>query len=147
MDELDRALINALQEGIEVCSRPFQGLAEALGIGEREVVERLGALLERGVLSRFGPMLDIERAGGSYCLCAMAVPPGEVEEIAGRVNGFEAVAHNYLREHRLNLWFVLACETPAEVEDSAAAIERACGHPVLRLPKIEEFYVGLRLEA
>ena len=49
--------------------------------------------------------------------------------------------------HWLNMWFVLATETPAGIVEVAEEIERATGLEVLLFPKEEEFFVGLRVPA
>jgi hypothetical protein len=62
------------------------------------------------------------------------------------VNALPEVAHNYAREHPLNLWFVLATETPEATADAVAAIEARTGLPVLTFPKEREYFVGLDLK-
>lgn len=145
MDAIDRKLINHLQAGFPVCERPYAAVAEQLGIGESELLARLQRLLDDRVLSRFGPMYHAEKLGGGLSLVAMAVPAERFDEVAEQVNAFPQVAHNYAREHRLNLWFVLATESPEEIPAVLAAIEQRTGLPVYDMPKIEEFYVGLQL--
>lgn len=147
MEFLDREIINALQGGFPVSERPYAQAAAQLGIGEDELIERLKQLLANGVLSRFGPMYHAERLGGALTLAAMKVAPSDFERVTAIVNGFPEVAHNYAREHALNMWFVLATETPERIGEAISEIERATGHRVYNLPKLEEFYVGLRLEA
>ena len=147
MDELDRSIINALQGGFPVCERPFEQAARALGLTEDPLIERIERMLQQGVLSRFGPMYHAERLGGALTLCAMQVPQSDFERVTGLVNAFPEVAHNYAREHALNMWFVLATETPQRVAEIIAEIERLTGLPVYDMPKLEEFFVGLRLEA
>jgi DNA-binding Lrp family transcriptional regulator len=144
---MDRKIINILQGGFPVSERPYAEAAARLGIGEDELIERLERLLADGVLSRFGPMYHAERLGGALTLAAMKVAPSDFEHVGAIVNGFPEVAHNYAREHALNMWFVLATETPERVDEVIAEIERATGQRVYNLPKLEEFYVGLRFEA
>jgi hypothetical protein len=67
--------------------------------------------------------------------------------VAEIVNGFPEVAHNYAREHEFNMWFVLATETPARINEVIGEIEKATGYTVYNMPKLEEFFVGLRFEA
>lgn len=141
MDTLDRSIVNALQDGITVCDRPFAGLAEHLTIGEDELVARVRRMLDDGVLTRFGPMYQAENLGGALSLCAMRVPEERFDEVADIVNGFTEVAHNYRREHAFNMWFVLATETPAEIDSALAAIEAASGCEVYNMPKLQEFFV------
>lgn len=147
MDELDRRVVNALQGGFPVCERPFAAAAEGLGTDEATLIERLRAMREEGVLSRFGPLFKAEGLGGAVTLAAMAVPEERFEEVAALVNARPEVAHNYARGHRLNMWFVLATEDEARVGATIRAIEAETGLPVLNMPREAEYHVGLRLEA
>jgi siroheme decarboxylase len=147
MDELDRRIVNALQSGIPVCERPFAAAAATLAIAEAELIDRLGRMLARGTLSRFGPMFDAERLGGAFCLCAMQVPSERFDAVAEVVNALPAVAHNYARAHALNMWFVLATERPDGIAATIAEIERITGLAVHAMPKEAEYFVGLRLVA
>lgn len=145
MDALDRAIINNLQGGFPVCEEPYREVAGRLGTTADELLRRLDVLLENGTLSRFGPMYHAERLGGGLTLAAMQVPPHDFERVAAIVNAFPEVAHNYAREHVLNIWFVLATETPERIDQVIAAIERDTGYKVHNMPKQEEFFVNLRL--
>ena len=147
MDEVDRRLINELQGGFPIAERPFHEVGIRLGLAEAEVIERITQLREAGILSRFGPMFDAERLGGGVSLCAMAVPAERLEEVTAIVNAFPEVAHNYLREHTLNMWFVLATGTPEEIPATIARIEAATGLAVRDLPKLEEYFLELKLVA
>jgi len=143
MDALDRRLINELQGGFPVCEYPYREVAQRLGSTESELMTRLGCMLEDGLLTRFGPMFHAEHLGGAVSLCAMRVPPERFEAVAAQVNAFPQVAHNYQRDHEMNMWFVLATETPQALEATLARIEAETGLRVFNLPKREEFYVGL----
>jgi DNA-binding Lrp family transcriptional regulator len=147
MDELERAIVNRLQGGFPLGERPFLEVASQLGIDERELLARLQDLLDRKVLTRFGPLYDAERLGGAFSLCAMSVPAVDFERVAALVNAHPEVAHNYEREHRFNMWFVLATTSPSRISGTIERIERETGYPVLALPREEEFFVGLRLSA
>jgi DNA-binding Lrp family transcriptional regulator len=147
MDELDRRIVNELQEGFPLCERPFAAAAERIGTTESLLLARLQALLDGNVLTRFGPLYDAARLGGAFSLCAMSVPAHDFERVAALVNAHAEVAHNYQREHRLNMWFVLATDSPAKIAAAISAIERETGYPVLELPREEEYFVDLRLRA
>ena len=146
LDSLDRRIVNGLQGGFPICERPYAEAAEALGIEEVELIARLGRLVETGALSRFAPLFNAERLGGAVCLCGMAVPAARFDAVAEQVNAHPEVAHNYAREHALNMWFVLASERPERIEEVAAAIEAETGLTVYRLPKLDEYYIGLKVE-
>lgn len=147
LDALDRTIINRLQDGLPMTPTPYADAAAELGMGEEELLTRLARLKSAGVLSRIGPMFNAGRFGGGLTLCAMAVPPERFEEVASLVNGFAEVAHNYARDHRHNMWFVLATETEADVARVIAAIEGLTDIKVLNLPKLEEYFIGLKVEA
>ena len=145
MDALDRRIIDTLQEAFPVCERPFLAVAGALGLTESELIARVDRLLGDGTLTRFGPLFDAERMGGRFVLCAMAVPPESFDDVAASINARPAVAHNYARDHALNMWFVLATETPRLADEAIGEIEQETGLVVHAFPKEREFFVGLRL--
>jgi DNA-binding Lrp family transcriptional regulator len=147
MDDIDRALVNGLQGGFPLCARPFAAVAEKFSLRESELMERIQSLLADGTLTRFGPMFDAERLGGAFSLCAMSVTAADFERVAALVNAHPQVAHNYEREHRFNMWFVLATVSRAEIDRVIASIEAETGCPVLNLPREAEYFVELRLVA
>jgi DNA-binding Lrp family transcriptional regulator len=145
MDEFDNAIVNCLQGGFPLVARPFAAVAADLGFAEENLIARVRKLLEERVLTRFGPMVQIERMGGAFSLAAMRVPLEDFDRVAAIVNALPEVAHNYEREHEYNMWFVLATETPEGVARAIARIERETGLPVLNLPKLREYFVELKL--
>ncbi|MDZ4095190.1 MAG: AsnC family transcriptional regulator [Paracoccaceae bacterium] len=147
LDATDRRILNALQVGFPLSSRPFAEAGAALGLSEVALIDRIQALREIGTITRFGPFFDAEAMGGAFCLCAMAVPETRFEEIVTLVNAHPEVAHNYERSHALNMWFVLACEAPADIAAVADGIEAETGLKVLRFPKEHEFFIGFRVQA
>jgi len=145
MDEVDRRIIDTLQGGFPVCERPFAAAAAELAITEDDLIARVDRLLADGMLTRFGPLFDAEKMGGAFTLAAMQVPESDFDRIAAQVNAFPEVAHNYARDHALNMWFVVATETPEAIDEVIGRIERASGLPVLDFPKEREFFVELKL--
>ena len=143
----DRTLINRLQDDLPLARRPFAGLAKELGLSEDDLLTRIARLKSDGILTRFGPFFDAAEMGGDFCLCAMAVPEHAFDAVLTKVNAHPEVAHNYERTHRLNMWFVLACETPEGITQTADAIEAETGITVFRFPKLQEFFIGFRVAA
>ena len=143
MDDLDRRLINRLQLGLPLVRQPWQALADELDSSSTELLDRLHELLNDGVLTRFGPMFDIDRLGGAFTLAALAVPEPRFDTIAELLAAMPEVAHNYRREHAWNMWFVLACPSEQAISDTLLRIERLTGLEPLNLPKEETYHVGL----
>lgn len=147
LDATDCAIINGLQGGFPITERPFADAARELGLAEDDLLARIRRLRDTGVLSRFGPLYHAERMGGALVLAAIAVPESDFDRIADIVNAFPEIAHNYERDHHLNMWFVVATETADAAADVFRRIEAATGLAVLPMPKEQEFFVGLRFEA
>jgi siroheme decarboxylase len=145
LDATDRAILNRLQDPLPLSPRPFAPLATELGLSEDVLVARIQALREIGAITRFGPFYNAEAMGGAFCLCAMEVPADRFDAVMTLVNAHPEVAHNYERSHRLNMWFVLACERPDQIDKVAARIERETGLQVLLFPKEHEFFIGFRV--
>ena len=146
LDRIDRAIINGLQGGFPVCTRPFAAAAENLGLEEDDLIRRIDRLLEDGVLTRFGPLFHAEKMGGGLMLAAMAVPEERFDEVTAVLDGLPEVAHNYERTHKLNMWFVLATEHLDDMDGAVKRIEDATGLAVVPMPKHEEFFVGLHFD-
>ena len=117
-----------------------------LDMGEQDLIERIGSMLDEGRLSRFGPMFNAEKLGGAVSLCAMQVPSGDLDQVAEEVNRLPEVAHNYARDHAWNMWFVLAGDSRRSLDQALARIESDTGLEVHDLPKLDEYYIGLRFE-
>ena len=147
LDATDRAIINAMQSGLPLRHDPFGGIAAELGLSEEVLVDRLKNLRDIGAITRFGPFFDAEAMGGNFCLCAMEVPAEMFEIVAALVNAHPEVAHNYERDHRLNMWFVVASDTSAGGTAVIREIEAETGLTVLQLPKLKEFFIGFRVHA
>lgn len=147
MDEIDRKIINVLQQGFPLVEEPYNDVAKKLGINESELLSRLEKLLSDKILTRFGPMYDAEKLGGAFSLVAMKVPQQEFDKVTKIVNSYDEVAHNYHREHEFNMWYVLATESPEKIDEINNDIELRTGLKVFNMPKLDEYYIGLKLTA
>ena len=147
LDTLDRTIVNRLQEGLALVPEPYAAVAAELGIAVDDLLARLARLRSAGLLSRVGPMYNAARFGGGLTLCAMAVPEARFEEVTAVVNAFPEVAHNYARDHAYNMWFVLATENEADVARVIGRIEVLTDIKVLNLPKLDEYFIGMKVDA
>jgi len=146
MNESGRQFINQWQGNFPLAEQPFAIVAAELGITGEELISLIRDLLEQGFLSRFGPLYDASSMGGSITLAALSVPEDIYETVARKVNAMPEVAHNYQREHRLNMWFVIAAETADLLHTTIDRIEQEVNLPVYNFPKLQTFYLGLWLQ-
>ncbi len=143
MDKIDRDIINLLQKGFPLSDEPYAEVARSLGISETTLLSRLETLLQQKTLTRFGPMFDAQKLGGTFSLVAMKVPEQDFGSVCDIVNGYSEVAYNYQRDHDFNMWFVLATETFGQIDEINRDIELRTGLKTFNLPKLNEYYIGL----
>ena len=142
LSPLHRQLLNDFQHDFPLTSRPYLTIAETLGVTESEVLSALKSLADEDFISRIGPVIAPNKIGKST-LVAMAVPPEHLREVAESVNRFPEVNHNYEREHRFNLWFVLIASDEAHLQTVIENLEQRTGLKTMQLPLLDEFYIDL----
>ena len=145
LSELEREFINNFQGNFPLQERPFKVIAARLNCSEDELIDTVKHLKSRNLLTRFGPLYDAASLGGGLTLAAIAVPEECYDSVTEIVNAYSEVAHNYRREHTLNMWFILATETPEAIDNILHAIEQTTKLRVYNFPKQQEFYIGLWL--
>ena len=98
MDEKDLELLKVAQDGVELTSRPYQVLGNHLGISEEEVLVRLRALQEAGIIRRFSATIG-HRALGivANAMIAWKVPAEDVEVAGALFASVDEVTHCYER--------------------------------------------------
>ena len=138
MDELDIKLLRTVQDGLELTIRPYQALGEKMGISEDEVIRRLRALVEEGVIRRFAAAIG-HRALGivANAMIVWEVPAQDVERIGRIVASFEGVTHCYERaeqpEWPYNLYAMVHSRSRDECVRIASEIAKATGIEACRV--------------
>lgn len=136
------AMLNDWQRGFPLVEEPFARIGAKLGIDTGDVLEFYRELLASGAISRVGGVWAAG-AGGAAMLCAFAVPPERLSDVAGRVSDHPAVNHNYEREHEYNLWFVVTRRDQAAVFAVVDELEATTGCRALRLPMLRSYRIDL----
>lgn len=142
MADLESRLLNEFQRGFPLVPRPYRAIADSLGVTESKVLQTLARLHVEGKVSRVGAVFR-PRTVGTGTLAAMSVEEAQTERIAHLVSAHPQVNHNYEREHRLNLWFVVTAADAEQVTQVLRAIERESGCKVLSLPLVEDYHIDL----
>ncbi|QCO56315.1 Lrp/AsnC family transcriptional regulator [Pseudorhodobacter turbinis] len=147
-DQIDTRLLDEFQRDLPLVSRPFAVMAQALGLEEACVLDRLTRLKGQGALTRVGATIRPNTVGQST-LAALAVPEERLEEVAAIVGAEPGVNHSYLREAEWNLWFVATAPDADMLRASLARIEARTGLTVLDLRLVKPFNIdlGFRLTA
>lgn len=142
LDEVDAALIDGFQSGFPVQPRPFRRVGETIGVGENEALARVESLADRGIVRRFGAVLNPPVIGSST-LAAVKAPEERFEEVAEVINSYRQVNHNYRRDHEWNTWFVVTAGSRETRDRILEEIEEKTGCAVLNLPMLTDFYINL----
>lgn len=101
-------IIQGIQGDLPLDPSPFSLIAEQMGLSEEEVLERIKALKEKGVIRRFGATLRHQEAGfSSNAMVAWVVPEARMEEVGRIMAGFREVTHCYQRRPQEDLQFNL----------------------------------------
>jgi len=142
LDDTDARLIDEYQSGFPVEARPFQTVADDLGIEEADALDRVRRLRSRGIYRRFGAVLNPPVIGSST-LAAVRAPEDRFEEVADVINDYRQVNHNYRRDHAWNMWFVVTAGSRDSRDRILAEIEEQTGCAVLNLPMLTDYYIDL----
>lgn len=141
LDDLDRAILNEIQSHFPIASRPYEEVGSRVGAPEDEVIRRVQAMMDSGVIRRIGANFTSRKLGYTSTLCAAQVPPERLERFVEVVNRYPGVTHNYLRRHHFNVWFTLIAESLERLDQILAEISEASGVEVLSLPAQEVFKI------
>ncbi|WP_029893637.1 AsnC family transcriptional regulator [Desulfohalovibrio reitneri] len=141
MDDLDRAILDIIQSNFPLTPRPYKAIGDEVGLTEAEALARVRALKNSGVIRRMGANFNSRGLGWHSTLCAAEVPGDKLEEFTAEVNRHLGVTHNYLRRHRLNVWFTYIGPSPEFVADKLAAITESTGIPIRNLPATDMYKI------
>lgn len=142
LDNLDKKLVTIIQSGFPVTPEPFRDLAQSLGTSEEDVLVRIKRLMENKIIRRLGGVFDSRKLGYTSTLCALNVPPGRIDHVAGVVNGYPGVTHNYLRDHHYNMWFTLMALDGEEIENILGEIKNRTGiNNLISLPAVKVYKI------
>ncbi|MGM0471341.1 MAG: AsnC family transcriptional regulator [Bacillota bacterium] len=98
LDELDKALVRAVQGDLPLSKRPYQQIGKQLGLSEQEVLARLRQLKEKGQLRRIAAILYHRRSGYQFNgMTAWVVPEDRCQEVGELMTAYEEISHVYQR--------------------------------------------------
>lgn len=147
LTKLRKQLCNVLQEGLPICSRPFDDLAKFLNSDEKTVLQEIEALKRAGVIRRICALINSRALSRASTLVAVHIPEENLGEVTETVNSLENVSHNYLREHYYNLWFTLQVESPEQIEVTLSHLSARFDVDFHSLPIKRVFKLDVRFDA
>jgi siroheme decarboxylase len=147
MDNIDKKILNEIQSGFPVTSRPYLDLGERIGIPEDEVLKKVKELKKKGIIRRIGGTMSSQKLNFASTLCAARVPGDRVDLFVEKINSFKGVTHNYLRDNSYNIWFTFIAPTHTHIESSLKEISEKTGvYDILNMPAIKMFKIKVDFE-
>ncbi|AWI04157.1 AsnC family transcriptional regulator [Clostridium drakei] len=147
MDNVDKRLLNLLQEGLPVKYRPFLILGKKLGVSEEEIISRIEKLKSQGYIRRLGGIFDSKNLGYFSTLCAMKVPEKSIDYTAKIVNSYDEITHNYIRNDEYNMWFTIIAPSEHRIIEIIENIKKKTSiEDILNLPSSKVFKVKVSLD-
>lgn len=147
-DETDLILLDLLQDEIPLVANPWDIIARKAGITQDEVLERLHRLMSAGVLRGIMPTIESDTMGPMVStLIALKVPDEEIERVAGVVNRYQEVSHNFRRDHPYSLWFTLASPSGERIDtvlDEVLSLTGMNPDDMLNLTTEKKFKIDVR---
>ncbi len=145
MDNINKKLLEIIQDGFPISPEPYKDLAICIGISEEEVIQRIGRLQDMGIIRRLGAIFDSRKLGYKSTLCAMKVPKDQITTVAKIINTYPGVTHNYLREHTYNMWFTLIAPSKEHIDMICNEImELSRIQDLLQLPAKRFFKINVK---
>lgn len=132
LTDLDKKIIARLQEDLPLCLTPYAAVAAEVGMTEEELLRKIAAYLEAGLLRRIGAILRHHLAGyDANAMCGWKVPPERVEEVGRVMGSFPQASHVYQRptypDWPYNLFTMLHGRSDEELELTAREMSARTG--------------------
>jgi len=145
LSPLHKQLLNDFQQNMPLSATPYLDIALALGVSEDDVLLAFQELQDKQFIARIGSVVAPNSIATSS-LMAMAVPADKLQQIAEIVNQYSEVNHNYERDNRFNLWFVLTAKDKESLQAVITDIELKTSYKTLYLPLIADYFINLGFE-
>lgn len=147
IDEIDKAILNRIQSDFPIDTRPYRIIAQELGLEEEQVINRVKAMKDQGIIRRIGGNFVPHKVGFISTLCAAKVPEDKIGDFSAVVNRYTGVTHNYQRENEFNIWFTFIAQSREEIAQNLAQISKETGvNNILNLPATKVFKIRAQFE-
>lgn len=143
IDKINKMILNTIQLDFPIDPRPYQKIADKLGLSEEELISRIREMKDQMLIRRIGGNFSPDRLGYHSTLCAAQVEEEKIALFTQTVNGFSGVTHNYRRDHRYNIWFTFIAPSREIIEKSLQEISEKTGvKTLLNLPATRVFKIS-----
>ena len=101
-------ILSRIQKKFPLVARPFEVIADELGMSEDEVLAILQEQKKANIVRQTSAIFDTKRLGYVSSLVAFKIAPQKISDAVKIINSHPGISHNYERNHDFNIWFTLA---------------------------------------
>jgi len=148
--ELENELLYHMQNSFPLTQKPFEALADTLGVAEEKVLSMVQKLKEDKIIRQTSAIFDTKRLGYKSSLVAFRVDEADIENAAAIINAHPEVSHNYLRNHDYNIWFTMAVtpESRLGLEKTIEILKtRTKAKDAIILPTLKMFKISVKMDS
>ncbi len=143
IDSENKKILNTIQLNFPIDARPYKILAGKLGLSENDLIQRISQMKKDMLIRRIGGNFSPDKLGYHSTLCAAQVPKDKIELFTQTVNDYSGVTHNYLRDHKFNIWFTFIAPSFQIIEKNLEDIRKSTGvNTILNLPATRVFKIS-----
>ncbi|NCC81291.1 MAG: Lrp/AsnC family transcriptional regulator [Clostridia bacterium] len=139
MDNTDKKILQIIQHDFPLVNRPYKAIGEKLDLSEEEVLDRIIKLKNEKIIRRIGGLFSSKKLGYTSLLCAAKVKEEDTDKVAGILNSYPGITHNYKRDNEYNIWFTLISDSEETRDKTISEIESKIGYFVNKLPATKLF--------
>ena len=141
LTDIDKKILEEVQQDFPLSERPFNEISERIGISEGDIISRILYLKEENIIRDISAIFNAGPLG--YKSTLVAVRTDDPETTAIRINNHQGVSHNYLREHKYNLWFTITIRKEFDFETEITNLLGPEALNFLILPSLKTYKIGV----
>jgi len=141
-------ILSRIQKKFPLVPKPFEAIANELGISENEVLEILQKEKSDGIIRQTSAIFDTKRLGYKSSLVAFKVAEEKIDKAVEIINSHPGISHNYERNHSFNIWFTLGVPPNSELglEKTVEIIAKLTeADDYIMLPTLKLFKINVKL--
>lgn len=120
-------VLNRVQKGIPCSREPYRVIGDELGLSEEQVIDTVKSLREKEVIRNISGIFNGKELGYYPSLVAFQVPESRIDKAGDIISSHPGVSHNYLRNHKYNIWFTLAEENEKDFYKTVSILAAKSG--------------------
>ena len=138
-----------VQKNFPLTSKPFESIANELGISEDEVISIMQEQKEQKIIRQTSAIFDTKSLGYKTSLVAFEIDEDKIDQAVEILNAHPGISHNYERNHKFNIWFTMAVapDTKLGLDKTIEILAKLTNaNAFIILPTLKLFKISVKLD-